>query len=226
MYVYNDIRVFDDSYGFLKGNLHGHTVVSDGKLTYEETIKRYKAAGYGFISITDHEIYTDVSHMGDESFVVLPGVEWACTRFEKGRLRTLQHHVNGIKGIGKPQTIKHLEELPGLEYRGIQTIYEMRDYLTERGNFCIYNHPRWSQVMPEEIGNLEGFAAIDIFNYNVTEYNHQGEATLFWDLLLRNGMKINGVAVDDNYNGKTISDRKKRGTKLCAILSHEEKLHA
>ena len=34
---------------FLKGNLHTHTTVTDGPLDPEETIRRYKAAGYDFL---------------------------------------------------------------------------------------------------------------------------------------------------------------------------------
>ena len=205
MYSHKNIRVFDDSLPFLKGNLHGHTVLSDGKLTHEEVIKRYKAKGYAFLSFTDHEIYTDFSHLGDDKFVVLPATEWACTWFENGRHKC-QHHVNGIKGTKEMLAaapnppIKHMSPMPEITYEGPQTVQNMRQYLTDRGNFCIYNHPRWSQAKPEDIGNLEGFAAIDIFNYNVGEYNHVADSTLFWDFLLRAGVRINGVAVDDNHN--------------------------
>ena len=99
--------------------------------------------------------------------------------------------------------IGHMTRLPEVPFQGAATVEYMRQYLAQRGNFCIYNHPRWSQATPEEIGSLEGFAAfaaIDIFNYNVAEYNHVGDSTMFWDLLLRAGRKINGVAVDDNHN--------------------------
>ena len=39
---------------WLRGNLHTHTTVSDGKLTPEECIRLYKEKGYDFLCITDH----------------------------------------------------------------------------------------------------------------------------------------------------------------------------
>ena len=39
---------------FFKGNLHGHSNFSDGKLAPEEVCNAYIEKGYDFISITDH----------------------------------------------------------------------------------------------------------------------------------------------------------------------------
>ena len=60
---------------FLKGNLHTHTTVTDGPLDPEETIRRYKAAGYDFLSLTDHFIYTALPDQG--GLTLLPGVTGA-----------------------------------------------------------------------------------------------------------------------------------------------------
>jgi len=38
----------------LKGNLHAHTTISDGRNTYEEMLKAYYDAGYDFVAFTDH----------------------------------------------------------------------------------------------------------------------------------------------------------------------------
>ena len=39
----------------LKGNLHTHTHLSDGLLSPEAVIARYRQLGYDFLAITDHE---------------------------------------------------------------------------------------------------------------------------------------------------------------------------
>ena len=55
---------------WLRGNLHTHTTVSDGKLTPEECIRLYKEKGYDFLCITDHH----KSRMGGVEDGVLIGV--------------------------------------------------------------------------------------------------------------------------------------------------------
>ena len=45
---------FNNKGKFFKGNLHGHSNNSDGKLTPEEVCRTYIYEGYDFISITDH----------------------------------------------------------------------------------------------------------------------------------------------------------------------------
>ena len=205
MYRYADIRVFDDSHPFLKGNLHGHTTISDGRLTHEQVIKNYKAAGYVFIAITEHEIYTDFSHLGTDDFVILPAIECACDRPSEG-LRNFQHHINGFAGTqamlaaAPAAPLVHMQHLPRLPFEGPSTVQKMKDRLVGHGLFCIYNHPRWSQVTPADFGDLDGFAAIDIYNSNTAGHNHMGNSVTFWDILLQAGRKINGVAVDDSHN--------------------------
>ena len=45
---------YDTTGNWYKGNLHSHTVNSDGFLTAKEVIARYAEEGYDFIAITDH----------------------------------------------------------------------------------------------------------------------------------------------------------------------------
>lgn len=41
----------------LRGNLHTHTTLSDGKLSPEEVMARYAALGYDFLAFTDHRCF-------------------------------------------------------------------------------------------------------------------------------------------------------------------------
>ena len=45
---------FDRPGRFWRGNLHGHSTLSDGTLTPDEVCRRYREAGYDFISLTEH----------------------------------------------------------------------------------------------------------------------------------------------------------------------------
>ena len=51
---------FDSEGLWLKGNLHSHTTVSDGVYEPAEMAMDYRAHGYDFISMTDHNVF--VSH--------------------------------------------------------------------------------------------------------------------------------------------------------------------
>lgn len=39
---------------FLKGNIHTHSTLSDGKRTPEDVVETYHHGGYDFMSLTDH----------------------------------------------------------------------------------------------------------------------------------------------------------------------------
>lgn len=69
-------KMFPESGNWYKGNLHSHTVTSDGKLTAEKSVLIYRQHGYSFMCLSDHDIYTDLREKLDcEDFITLPGVE-------------------------------------------------------------------------------------------------------------------------------------------------------
>jgi hypothetical protein len=76
----------------IKGDLHTHSLCSDGKLTVNELIDIAKKSGLQFLFITDHNNYFHNDALkSDDELTVIPGVEW--THY-KG-------HVN-LLGIKKP----------------------------------------------------------------------------------------------------------------------------
>lgn len=79
----------------LKGNLHTHTLLSDGLLSPEAVIARYAALGYDFLAITDHEDriqegYWRAIPRGTADLLVFAGVELD--------YRPLGEHVGEIRG--------------------------------------------------------------------------------------------------------------------------------
>ena len=64
-----------DNKNAYKANLHCHTTISDGKMTPEEIKENYKSKGYSIVAYTDHDVFVDRSHLCEEDFLALNGVE-------------------------------------------------------------------------------------------------------------------------------------------------------
>lgn len=71
----------------IKGDLHIHTVESDGRSTIEEIVRAAKAKGYQYLAITDHSKYVRVANGMDEKRLI-KHIE---------RIRKVSKKVKGIK---------------------------------------------------------------------------------------------------------------------------------
>src|SRR6187401_1182259 len=88
---------------YFKGNLHTHTLNSDGDSTPDDVVRWYRERGYNFVTLTDHNYLTSVDglnalHGADDKFVVMKGEE-VTDRFQNKPV-----HVNGFapNGFIKP----------------------------------------------------------------------------------------------------------------------------
>ena len=80
---------------WFKGNLHTHTLNSDGDSTPDDVVRWYREHGYNFVTLTDHNYLTSVDglnalHGADDKFLVMKGEE-VTDRFEDKPV-----HVNGF----------------------------------------------------------------------------------------------------------------------------------
>ena len=89
-----DIAIFPDNGIWCKGNLHAHTQNSDGKLSPDEVVAKYKGLGHDFISLTDHRKYICNAHLNSKDFVVIPGFEVDLTPPGKN----MCHHIVAVRG--------------------------------------------------------------------------------------------------------------------------------
>ena len=55
--------------------MHCHTTLSDGMAHPHERCAQYRAAGYDFLVITDHDVTAPAAGLGSEDFLVIPGIE-------------------------------------------------------------------------------------------------------------------------------------------------------
>jgi predicted metal-dependent phosphoesterase TrpH len=80
---------------WFKGNLHTHTLNSDGDSTPDDVVRWYREHGYNFVTLTDHNYLTSVDglnalHGADDQFLVMKGEEVT------DRFQTKPVHLNGF----------------------------------------------------------------------------------------------------------------------------------
>lgn len=200
-----------------KGNLHSHTINSDGHLTPYESAEMFRTHGYSFVCFSDHERYTDYrKELNRDDFIILPGLEASANYFEnEGDKRPLKvHHMNGILGTKEMENShtqpKHLEIIPPPCYyhtwNGAKAGNELAEKLSSFGMLVTYNHPLWSRVTFPEFADIEGIWALEIFNYNTVNECAEGADTADWDRILRSGRNIYAFASDDNHNEGKFDD--------------------
>ena len=57
---------FESDGEWLKGNLHTHTTLSDGRLSPQERVTAYEARGYDFLALTDHYRLAEIESVQSE----------------------------------------------------------------------------------------------------------------------------------------------------------------
>lgn len=214
-----NIEGFKGRGNWYKGNLHSHTVKSDGKLTPAESVKLFQDNGYHFLCLSEHDLYTDYRREFDSpEFIILPGLEASSVLFEKedGIRRKKVHHIHGILGTELMQQkaakplFRHMERLEVPVYYGdwdgAAVAQQLADELAARGCITTYNHPVWSRVEEREFVDTDGIFGLEIFNYNTVNESGTGYDTAHWDVMLRKGRRIHGFASDDNHNEGLFDD--------------------
>lgn len=200
------------------GNLHSHTVNSDGHLTPDESVALYRSHGYSFLCLNEHDLFTDYrDELDSGDFIIMPGIEASASLFDENdpeyRLKT--HHMQGILGTKEMQSSakKHFSHMEALEpvnvygtWDGATAAQRLCDELRSRGCVVFYNHPVWSRVETEEFENTEGLTALEIYNFDTVEESGTGYDTTYWDRMLRKGKRIFAYASDDNHNSSEMPD--------------------
>ena len=157
---------FDKPGKFWKGNIHTHSTRSDGALPPEEVCRRYREAGYHFLSITDHflEQYgypvVDTRPFRTEGFTTLVGAELHAPIPGSA----LKWDIGAIDLPLDFEPWREGESGPGIAARAL-----------EAGAFVVAVHPHHSFVTPEQILSLGPIHAIEIFN-GVADCTDKGTA--------------------------------------------------
>ncbi len=187
------MRILENRGRWYKGNLHMHTTISDGVLTPEEAVERYRRAGYDFIALTDHR--QENPEWQDDDFLVLTGAEYD-TGYP-GSSMPVYHFL----GIG-------MEHSPRIEYReAYETRHPWPDAqeivraIRAAGGIAVLAHPAWSVMTPEEMLELHGISAAEIYNtYSGLPWNpDRANASYYFDIWAKNGKLVHAMAGDDAH---------------------------
>lgn len=185
---------------FYKANLHCHTTESDGNLTPEETKKEYKNRGYSVVAFTDHCKYSWHRELDDEEFLALAAYEFQVDEQPWGN-RARTYHVNLYDCAPWDKTEEKQNTcLPGCIYGDVEGLNKFVEKMRLRGFLACYNHPYWSLQTMEDYRGLEGFWAMEVYNYNCDQEGMYGSHAQAYDEMLRAGQKLFCVAADDNHD--------------------------
>ena len=174
-----------------RGNLHTHTINSDGDSSPWDLVTWYKRNGYQFLAITDHNTFTDPAPFDsnpNDNFLLL-GAE------EVTNDKTVHVNAIGITKVVPPQQ--------GLSVTAI--LQASIDAIRAQDGVPLVNHPnfRWAFTASEMLP-LKGPFLLEIASGHPA-VNHGGDGTVpateqMWDQLLSSGMRVFGAAVDDAHN--------------------------
>ncbi len=167
----------NDVSSWLRGNLHAHTLLSDGCLSPQETVDAYAARGYDFLVLSDHDMLTDVKGLDSRGMTLIPGNE--ITEYGPHLL-----HV-GAKTCIPPDRDRQ----------------KVIDAIRAENGVAILNHPAWERHFNhcpiERLESLQRYDGIEIYNGVVRRADGNPLTTDRWDRMLSGGRHCWGYANDD-----------------------------
>jgi hypothetical protein len=175
---------------FWRGNIHTHSNLSDGALPPDEVLRRYKAAGYDFVMMSEHFVESfkwpiaDTRAARTADFTTLIGAELHAPVTSAGEL---WHILAAGLPLDFPPCGKN-EQGPELARRAVAA-----------GAYVAIAHPAWSRYTIEDGRALSFAHAVEIYNHGCAIENDLGEGFYLLDQLLNEGHKLNLIATDDAH---------------------------
>jgi hypothetical protein len=160
-----------------KGNLHTHTTNSDGDLSPEEMVMKYKSNNYNFLSITDHNRLTVCEDISRDNLLLIAGEEIAVSKYD----------ILGIN-INKFIDPKKINDAQGVI-----------DEILKQGGIAIVAHPYFSGLNINDFKPLKDYIGIEVYNTSVQCNLGKGFSLSHWDNLLLAGHHPYGFFTDDSH---------------------------
>ncbi|WP_274653630.1 CehA/McbA family metallohydrolase [Paenibacillus humicola] len=169
---------------WLKGDLHTHSVHSDGTYTIAGALDSCRSLGLDFIALTDHNTASQnaAARVPDEKLLVIPGVE----------LTSYMGHVNLL---GQPDALDDFRVLNGAD--AADGLSKAR----ERGAFVSLNHP-FCPDCPWLLGFDVPFDAIEVWNGPWRGLNET--AVRWWQEQLASGHRIIALGGSDTHRPNSV----------------------
>ena len=164
--------------GWYRGDLHCHTVNSDGDSTPDELIAHAESLGFNYLAITDHNVLTHQIAMRKSKtpLMLIPGME----------VTTYKGHWN-VWGEGGWIDFRILSE---------DQMQQAVNTALERGYFISCNHPK--PFGPDwEFPAVQGFHCIEVWNGPWQVFNPT--ALAYWEERLRRGERYVAVGGSDTH---------------------------
>lgn len=181
-----------------KGNLHTHTLNSDGDSSPLDVATWYRENGYRFLVLSDHNYLTEVDKFNPvisarEKFLLIQGEE-VTSRFEDKAV-----HINAID-------LKELI-LPEFGPNLVETIRRNVNLIQSKGAIPSINHPNYHWSMTSrDLVQIENMTHFEVYNGHPGVNNQGGgdseSLDEMWDALLSARRRVFGVAVDDAHHFK------------------------
>lgn len=192
------LEAFQSAGSFRKGNLHCHSMNSDGDLSPERVCSYYAEAGYDFVCLSDHFLprygfpISDTTPYRREGFTTLLGAELHAGAMSAGE-------IWHILGVGLPADFAPTpegESGPELAQRAL-----------DAGAFVAIPHPEWYGLnLDDALSMPEGVHAVEMHNHTSHVAVGRGGGSFLLDQMLVAGRMAGAIAVDDahRYNGDAL----------------------
>ena len=211
-----EIPAFSKRGNWYKGNLHTHTVLSDGKATAQQIAALYRKAGYHFLAITDHNVFQTYPQFSDERFLMLAGIELTpgFDRSDRELMETMEAYQKGefefkkarpslcqkIDALCSPHVIAVSRQESSVFWEAescrLTGIQNMIDYAAGKDCLSVVAHPTWSKLDTQTLLALHGHTAIEVYNHASSPWE---ESSIHWDSVLDHGVRAFGMACDDTH---------------------------
>ncbi len=176
------VNPFEKPGKWYKANFHTHTTTSDGVLSVDERVTQYRRAGYDVLAITDHYKTNDTRGLSDKKMLVISGMEYhpPCESTK------IPYHILAIN-------IPH-----GFEFDDSDDANRCIAQIKKAGGVSILAHPFWSSQEFADFGNLEGLAAMEVYN-STCDRHCRPSSENEWVYCLDRGYVLPGIANDDAH---------------------------
>ena len=165
---------------FLRGDLHSHSVHSDGLNTVEELARDAIAKGLDFLAVTDHNTCThhrDLERLAHLPIVLIPGEE----------VTTYWGHANAW-GLRRFVDFRCTDEA---------SMRALQRFVQERGGLFSINHPK--AIGPPWLFDLwEGFPCMEV--WQAPWRFHNWDSLERWETLLQRGQRVVAVGGSDTHS--------------------------
>jgi hypothetical protein len=218
-----DARMTRPPARWYKGNVHTHTIATDGDSTPDEVVRWYREQKYQFLVLSDHNTLVNVEALNAfystgelagadrrpdvpfNPFLLIPGEE-VTDKFSPATqaglapgdrdLESREIHIGAlnVRTVVAPQGGASVAEV----------IQRNVDAVRSAGGIPIVNHPNflWS-ITSDDLCAVRNVALFEVFNGHAQAHNLGGGGRPgveeIWDTVLSSGMLLYGVAADDAH---------------------------